>query len=92
MVASEDAAAAVSPPHNVCLQTGPFYGRIRPFAIFSKVMANFPLQNISAKDGRELKHKWVSGVLIYDFFFAMVVGLFFLFTSMQMIEVRVAIV
>jgi len=93
MVASEDAAAAVSvstttPTHNACLQTGPFYRRIRPFAIFCKAMATFPLQKISAKDGRELKHKWISGALIYDFFFAVIVGLFFVFTSVQMIEVR----
>jgi hypothetical protein len=93
MVASEDASAAVpasttTPPHNICLQTGPFYRRIRPFAIFCKAMATFPLQNIRAQDGRQLKHMWISGILIYDFFFAVVVGMFFVITSVQMIEVR----
>jgi Trehalose receptor len=87
MVASEEAAAGTASPRNVCLQTGPFYRRIRPFAIFIRFMATFPLHNITAKDGRELRHKWISGILIYDFFVFVSVGMFFLVTSMQMIEV-----
>jgi Trehalose receptor len=88
MVASEEAAASNASPRNNCVRTGPFYQRIRPFAIFIKVMATFPLQNICANDGRQLKHKWISAALIYDFIFFMLVGMFFVGTSMQMIEVR----
>lgn len=100
MIASEDSSAppatANSPRNmarNICVQTGPFYVRIRPFAIFIKFMATFPLHNITATDGRDLKHRWISGILIYDFLFFMLVGAFFIITSVQMIEVlRAAVV
>jgi hypothetical protein len=66
---------------------GPFYLRIRPFALISKGLGTFPLQNICTKDGRELKHRWVSAVFFYDFMLFMIVGITFIYTSVNLIQV-----
>ncbi|XP_059477271.1 uncharacterized protein LOC132197761 [Neocloeon triangulifer] len=67
-------------------QSGPFYTRIRPFVFICKAMATFPLQNIQASDGRELKHRWCSAIFLYDIIVCLLIGTFFSYTSYCLVQ------
>ncbi|XP_065342538.1 uncharacterized protein LOC135941159 [Cloeon dipterum] len=68
------------------MQTGPFFARVRPFAILSKLMATFPVHNVFTNDGRQLKHRWLSITLIYDLVVYAVVISFFIYNALKLIE------